>query len=94
LDPEEHNIPHKPSNKGTINEGVDFEIESIAAPSDQPKGVVKTVDEGSVPTTNPPFYGPYNPLLVEFPSTRYIDNFSSYRLPPDMYSRKYSGIHA
>jgi hypothetical protein len=87
LEPEEHDIPHNPSNEGTINEEVSSEIGSLSPPSDHPEGAFQIIEEGFVPPTNPPFTGPYNPLVVELPSTSFIDSFSSYRLPPDMYNR-------
>jgi hypothetical protein len=87
LDPEEHCLPHNPSNEGTINEEDSSEIGSVAPLSDHHEGAVEIIKEGSVPPANHPFTGPYNPLLVEFPSTSFIDYFSSYCLPPGMYSR-------
>jgi hypothetical protein len=65
LDPKEHNLPHNPSNKGTINAGFFFsEIGSISPPIDHPERVVETIEEGFIPPTNHPFTGLYNPLLV------------------------------
>jgi hypothetical protein len=46
LDPEEHNLPHNPSNEGTLNEEIGSENGSIAPPSDQLEGVVETIEEG------------------------------------------------
>jgi len=87
LDREEHDLPHNPSNAGTINEEIAYEIGILSPLSDHLEGVIKTIEEGSVPPTNPPFIGPYNPLIVELPTTRYIDYFSSYRLPPSFFGR-------
>jgi hypothetical protein len=64
LNHEEHNLPHNPSNRGTINKEVSFEIGSVAPPSDQLERAVEIIKEGSPPPTNPPFTGPFNPILV------------------------------
>ena len=87
LDPKEHDLPQNPFDKGTINKLISYEIRRIYHPIDQPEVLVETIEEVSMPPTNPSFTGPYNPLLIEFPSTRYIDNFSSDHFPPDMYIR-------
>jgi hypothetical protein len=48
LEPEEHDLPHNPSNEGTINEEIASEIGSIAPPSDHPEGEVEIIEEGSM----------------------------------------------
>jgi hypothetical protein len=75
LDPKENNIPQNHSNEGTINEEVAYEIRSIALPSYHPEGAFEIIKEGSIHPENPSFTSHSNPLLVELPSTRYIDNF-------------------
>jgi hypothetical protein len=67
LEHEEHDLPHNPSNEGTINEQVDSKIGSVDRLRYHPKGVVEIIEEGSIPPANPPFTGLYNPLLVELP---------------------------
>jgi hypothetical protein len=86
LELEEHDLPCNPSNKGIINNEIASKIGSIAHSSNHPKAEVEIIEEGSAPSANPPFTSSYNPLLVELPSTTFIDSFSSYRLPPNMYS--------
>jgi hypothetical protein len=93
LDPEGHDPPHNPSNEGTINEDISSEIGSVAPLSDQLEGVVETIEEGNfLPPINPPLTGPFHSPVIELPSTRYIDSFSSYHLPLDTFSRKYLGM--
>jgi hypothetical protein len=75
LEPKEHELPHNPSNEGTINEEVSSKIGSVAPLSDHAEGEVEIPEECSVPPANPPFTSPYNPLLFELPSKHFIDYF-------------------
>jgi hypothetical protein len=52
LEPEENNLPHNPTNEGTINEEVASEIGSIAPLSDDLEGEVEIIEEGSVLITH------------------------------------------
>jgi len=48
--------------------------------------------EGIVPHTNPPLTDPLGPLLVELPSMRPVDSFSSYHLPLHAFIRHFIGM--
>jgi hypothetical protein len=90
LDPE---VQHNPSNEGIIGEEMTSEVRSVAPGSDQLEEPTTTFIEGVVPYENPPLTDPLGPLLIELPSTRFLDAYSSYHLPTSSATRKYFGMN-
>jgi hypothetical protein len=87
LDPEVQEPQHNSSNEGMVKEQTS-ETESVAPGSGQhTEEPVTTFVEGVVPYTNPPLTDPLGPLLVEQPSTRFLDAYSSYHLPTSSSNR-------
>jgi len=94
IDPRIYEYQRNNSNEVFINEEMHYEVKSVALKSDHhEEESIKTFVEGIFLPVNPPIIDPHGPLLVEIPSSTFLDAYSSYNLPSYSSIRRSFGMN-